>query len=305
MIAVHSCLKDAMFLPKAIDKIILVGGSTRTPLVARMLEDDMGIEPHHEINPDLIVAMGAAIQGAAMSGAKTKAILVDITPYTFGTRAIGEYQGRMTSDVYVPVIKRNSALPVGKEELFYTNYDNQQDILVEIFQGDEPLASENIFIGNFWIKGLSKAKAGNLILLNLELDVNGILKVTAKEKATGLARTVTMDTANKGTGTNLEEKRSNIESFLREDDDVEADGDDEGGGERDDGDVVLDKQGLINRAKSLRKRAEGMIPGVNEEDAAELTDLLEKNRRAIAGHDWGTVGRLNESLSDMLFYLED
>ncbi|MEK7826344.1 MAG: Hsp70 family protein, partial [Thermodesulfobacteriota bacterium] len=285
MSAVHSCLKDAMFLPKAIDKIILVGGSTRTPLVTRMLEDDMGIEPHHEINPDLIVAMGAAIQGTAMSGAKTKAILVDITPYTFGTRAIGEYKGRMTSDMYVPVIKRNSPLPVGKEELFCTNYDNQQDILVEILQGDAPLASENIFIGNFWIKGLSKAKAGNLILLNLELDVNGILKVTAKEKATGLARTVTMDTANKGTGANLEEKRSNIASFLMEDDGMEADGDDEGDGEQDDGDVVLDKQELINRAKSLRKRAEGMIPDVNEEDAAELKDLLEQNRRAIAGHD--------------------
>lgn len=305
MTAVHACLKDAMFLPKAIDKIILVGGSTRTPLVARMLAEDMGIEPHHEINPDLIVAMGAAIQGAAMGGAKTKAILVDITPYTFGTRAIGEYAGRLTSDMYVPVIKRNSPLPVGKEELFCTNYDNQQDILVEIFQGDAPLASENIFIGNFWIKGLSKAKAGNLILLNLELDVNGILKVTAKEKATGLARTVTMDTANKGTGTNLEEKRSNIESFLREDDDMETDWNDEGDGEEDHGNVALDKQDLINRAKSLRKRAEGMIPGVNEEDAAELTDLLEKNRRAIAGHDWGTVDRLNESLSDMLFYLED
>ena len=86
---------------------------------------------------------------------------------------------------------------------------------------------------------------------------------------------------------------------------MEADGDDEGDGEQDDGDVVLDKQELINRAKSLRKRAEGMIPDVNEEDAAELKDLLEQNRRAIAGHDWGTVDRLNESLSDMLFYLED
>ncbi|MEI6313859.1 MAG: Hsp70 family protein [Syntrophus sp. (in: bacteria)] len=314
MTAVHACLKDAMFLPKAIDKIILVGGSTRTPLVARMLEDDMGIEPHHEINPDLIVAMGAAIQGAAMSGAKTKAILVDITPYTFGTRAIGEYEGRTTIDMYVPVIKRNSPLPVSKEELFCTNHDYQQDILVEILQGDAPLASENIFIGNFWIKGLSsKAKAGNLVLLNLELDVNGILKVTAKEKATGLARTVTMDTANKGTGSNLEEKRSNIASFLNEDYDMEADWDDEGDdeqeGERsaglDDRSVVMDRQELINRAKLLRKRAEGMIPDVNEEDAAELTDLLEQNRRAIAGQDWETVNRLNESLSDMLFYLED
>jgi len=309
MSAVHACLKDAMFLPKAIDKIILVGGSTRTPLVARMLEEDMGIEPHHEINPDLIVAMGAAIQGGAMSGAKTKAILVDITPYTFGTRAIGEHEGRMTSDKYVPVIKRNSPLPVGKEELFCTNYDYQQDILVEIFQGDAPLASENIFIGNFWIKGLSKAKAGNLVLLNMELDVNGILKVTAKEKATGLARTVMMDTANKGTGSNLEEKRSNIASFLNEDGDMEADWDDEGDeeqeGERGDGNVVLNKQELISRAKSLRKRAETMIPDVNEEDAAELTDLLEQNRRSIAEQDWEGVDRLNESLSDMLFYLED
>ena len=304
MTAVHSCLKDAMFLPKAIDKIILVGGSTRTPLVARMLEENMGIEPHHEINPDLIVAMGAAMQGAAMSGTKTKAILVDITPYTFGTRAIGEHEGMLSNDTYVPVIKRNSPLPISKEELFCTNYDNQQDILVEIFQGDAPLASENIFIGNFWIRGLSKAKAGNIVLLNLELDVNGILKVTAKEKATGFAKTVTMDTANKGRGSNLEEKRSNIASFLGEDGDMEAGWDDEDD-ERDDGNVVMDKRELINRAKSLRKRAEGMIPEVNAEDVAELTDLLEQNRRAIAEQDWEIVNRLNESLSDMLFYLED
>ncbi len=300
MSAVHSCLKDAMFLPKALDKIILVGGSTRTPLVARMLEKEMGIIPHHEINPDLIVTLGAAIQGAAMSGATTKAILLDITPYTFGTRAIGEYAGRTTYDLFVPVIKRNSPLPVGKEELFCTNYDNQQDILVEIFQGDAPLASDNIFIGNFWVKGLSKAKAGNIILLNLELDVNGILKVTAREKSTGLARTVTMDTANKGTGANLEEKRANIADYLMEDDDWGIDLDHEA-----EGDLLPDKQELINGARSLRKRAEGMIPKVNEEDAAELTDLLEKNRRAIAGHDWETVNRVNESLSDMLFYLED
>jgi molecular chaperone DnaK len=312
MSAVHACLRDANFLPRAIDKIILVGGSTRTPLVACMLEEEMGIVPHHEINPDLIVAMGAAVQGAAMGGAKTRSILVDITPYTFGTRAIGEYNGRMTDNFYVPVIKRNTALPTSKEELFATSHDNQQDILVEIFQGDEPLASDNIFIGNFWIKGLSKAKEGNLILLNLELDVNGILKVTAKEKVTGLARTVTMDTANRGTGSNLEEKRSNIESFLRDDEDLDVDWDEKDDDGKKDGyvdvgddDVVLNKEGLISRAKTLRKRTEGMIPKANEEDAAELKDLLEQNRQAIAGHDWPAVDRLNESLSDMLFYLED
>jgi molecular chaperone DnaK len=317
MSAVHSCLRDANFLPKAIDKVILVGGSTRTPLVARMLEDEMGIVPHHEINPDLIVAMGAAVQGAAMGGAKTSSILVDITPYTFGTRVLGKYRGRTIDNLYVPVIRRNTALPTGKEELFATSQDNQQEILVEIFQGDEPLASDNIFIGNFWIKGLSRAKAGNLILLNLELDVNGILKVTAKEKSTGLAKTVTMDTANRGADSNVEEKRLNIESFLKDDayfdaggDDADDDGDDDGNDDaldvgNDADDVVLNKDELIGRAKSLRKRAEAMIPDANEEDAAELKNLLEQNRQAIAAHDWSSVDRLNESLADMLFYLED
>lgn len=298
MDAVHVCLTDALFLPKAIDKIILVGGTTRTPLVSQMLEEDIGIEPHHEINPDLIVAMGAAIQGAAISGVKTKSILVDITPYTFGTRAIDEYEGTMTGDKFVPVIKRNSPLPISKEELFYTNHDNQEVILVEIFQGEAPLASDNIFIGDFWIKGLSKARAGNPILLNLELDINGILKVTAKEKTTGLSKTVTMDTTKKGKVLNLDERRRNIAALLEGDEDA---GDEADAFSSD----VEDKQTLIVRAKGLRKRAEGLFSGVNEEDAAELSSLLEQSRQAIAARDWGTVARLNESLSDMLFYLED
>ena len=297
MDAVHACLTDSQVLPKAIDKIILVGGATRTPLVTQMLQEDMSIEPHHEISPDLIVAMGAAIQGAAISGVKTKSILVDITPYTFGTRAIAEHEGMMTDDMFVPVIKRNSPLPVGKEELFYTHSDNQEKVLVEIFEGEAPLASDNIFIGNFWIKGLSKARAGSPILLNLELDINGMLKVTAKEKVTGLSKTVTMDTTKKGKVANLEEKRRNIASFLAEDKD---DGD-----EADDFSDIGDKQTLIAKAKALRKRAETLLASVNEEDAAELSGLLEQCRQAIAAQDWETVAQRNESLSDMLFYLED
>jgi molecular chaperone DnaK len=297
--AVHACLADAFFLPKAIDKIILVGGATRTPLIARMLE-----EPRHEINPDLIVAMGAAIQGAAIGGVKTKSILVDITPYTFGTRTISEHEGRYTDNYFVPVIKRNSPLPISKEEIFYTNANNQEKILVGIYQGEAPVATDNIFIGEFWIKGLSKAAAGNPILLNLELDINGILKVTAKEKITGLSKTVTMDTTKTGTSTNLEDKFRNIATLLDEDED---EGDDEEGyeeGHENQADNV-DKHTLIGKAKGIRKRAEGMIAKVNEEDAAEISHLLEQSRQAIAAQEWKTVAKLNESLADMLFYLED
>ena len=258
----------------------------------------MGIEPHHEINPDLIVSMGAAIQGAAIGGRKTKSILVDITPYTFGTRAIGEVDGRMVDNKFVPVIIRNSSLPVAKEELFFTNFDNQTEILVEIYEGEAPVAHDNIFIGEFMVKGLSKVVAGNPILLNLELDVNGILKVTAKEKATGLTKTVTMDTSGEGDTSDLASKRLNIASLVGEDEDFE-----------DEVEELLpeteDKQTLITKAKALRKRTDKLLPHVNAEDATELSNLLEQNRQAIADQQWEAVAKLNESLSDMLFYLED
>lgn len=298
MDSVHACLKDALLLPKAIDKIILVGGTTRTPLVSRMLEEEMGIEPRHEINPELIVAMGASVQGAAIGGEKTRAILVDITPYTFGTRAIDESDGMFTDDAFIPVIKRNSPLPISKEEVFCTCVDNQESVLVEIYQGEASIASENIFIGDFNIKGLSRAKSGNLVLLNLELDVNGILKVTAKEKITGLFKTVIMDTTKTDIAPNLKEKFGNID-LLQEERETQ-----------DDRYTVQqkempDKNTLISRAKELRKRAEAMMSGVNEEDAAELSLLLDSSRQAISTQEWEVVDKLNESLTDMLFYLED
>jgi len=178
---IHRCLKDASLLPMDIDKVILVGGSSRTPLVHELITQEIGIEPRYEINPDLIVAMGASIQGAAIAGQKTSSILVDITPYTFGTSAMAVYEGVERLDVYIPVIKRNTPLPVNKGEFFYTVHDNQEEVNVKIFQGEAPLVDDNIFIGNFCIEGLSKVEAGNKILLTLELDINGILEVTAEE----------------------------------------------------------------------------------------------------------------------------
>jgi len=132
-----------------------------------------------------------------------------------------------------------------------------------------------------------------------------MLKVTAREKLTGLSKTVTMHTTQKGEVANLDDKRRNIASLLEEGDEGDEDDDDDA----QEADVFpadgADKQTLIVKAKSLRKRAEGLLSQVNEEDAAELSSLLEKCRQAITAQDWETVSRLNESLSDMLFYLED
>ncbi|WKZ18637.1 MAG: Hsp70 family protein [Candidatus Jettenia sp. CY-1] len=303
---IQMCLKDASILPREIDKIILVGGATRTPLVHEIIKSEIGIEPHYEISPDLIVSMGAAIQGGVIAGYKTHSILVDITPYTFGTSAIGEYDGQTHLDVFVPIIKRNTPLPVSKGEVFYTVADNQEEVDVNIYQGEEPLAEDNIFIGNFLVKGLSKVPGGNEIVLNLELDINGILKVTAIEKCTGLSKVVTMDTKNIKTHLDIAAAQKNIASFLTdeaEDEDEEAEVSDahfkivEG--------EETEKQPLLMKAKDLRKRAEKLLNSIGQEDAQEIRDLLDKSRDAVNAGDTRRLSEINTSLEDMIFYLED
>ena len=303
---IQMCLKDASLLPKDVDKVILVGGATRTPLVHKIIRQEIGLDPHYEISPDLIVSMGAAIQGGIIAGDKTHSILVDITPYTFGTGAIGERDGMFSPDVFVPIIKRNTALPVSKGDVFFTAVDNQEAVDVKIYQGEEPIATDNIFIGDFVINGLSKAPQGNALVLNLELDINGILKVTAIEKATGLTKAVTMDTKNVKPHLDIAEAQKNIASLLSDDDEYEEEeietiGDVEqgaAGGEP-------GKQPLIAKAKELRKRAEKLLGSIAEEDAKDIRDMLEKNREAINTGDMKRLAETNTSLEDIIFYLED
>ena len=305
---IHMCLKDAELLPKDIDKIILVGGSTRTPLVHEIITKDVGVVPHYEINPDLIVAMGAAIQGGTIAGMKMHSILVDITPYTFGTSTVGEHNGEYHHDIFVPIIKRNTPLPVSKGDAFGTVIDNQETVDVTIFQGEEPIAEENIFIGNFLIQGLSKVPAGNKIVLNLELDINGILKVTAIEHSTGLSKVVSMDTKNIKPHLNMEEAKKNIASLIT----TEADSEEYENDSESDGVnlTVLDtedmeKQEILNKSKDLQKRAERLLDSVKPEDAEEIRDLLENSLKATKENDMEDLSDINESLEDMIFYLDD
>lgn len=292
---VHKCLKDAAFLPGAVDKIILVGGSTRTPLVAEMLRQDMNIESRHEINPDLIVSMGAAIQGGIFNGVKSHSVLVDITPYTFGTTAVDVYKGEMRSDVFVPIIKRNVALPVSKGEVFTTMSDNQDSVDVRIYQGENDLSVDNIFIGNFLIEDLSEVPAGNEIILNLKLDMNGILDVTAVEKMTGKSKSVRMDTSGCDYNLDIDKARNNLSSLMNKVPEFQ----------RVSSEVENIKEDTISRAKALRKRAEKLIDTLDETDAKEISDLIHSSKDAVRDNNLEELEQMNESLSDMLFYLED
>ncbi|GJQ47656.1 chaperone protein DnaK [Candidatus Kuenenia stuttgartiensis] len=301
---IHMCLKDASFIPGDIDKVILVGGSTRTPLVHEIITKEIGIEPHYEINPDLIVSMGAAIQGGIIAGHKTQSILVDITPYTFGTSAVGDYDGAIHHNVFVPIIKRNTPLPVSKGEVFGTMVDNQEAVEVNIYQGEEPLAEDNIFIGNFMVQGLSEAPAGNKIILNLELDINGILKVTAVEKNTGLSKEVTMDTKDVESNFNIIESQKNVASLFSEE---EFDSEEfklitkEDGGHE----APAEESDAIARTKDLRRRAEKLMDSISLEDENDIRNLLEKSEKAVNEHDLVGLSEINESLEDIIFYLEE
>ncbi len=286
MDCVHAALSDASFLPGAINKVILVGGSTRTPLVSEMLQEAFGKRPHHEINPDLIVALGASVQAGIIGGHKTNSILVDITPYTFGTDVVSEYGGVMREGVYVPIIHRNTTLPVQKSDVFYTMHDNQKYVDVKICQGENPLVDDNKLIGKFSIGELSKVPEGNEIILNLNLDLDGILTVTAEEKSSGLSKTVTMDTGGLEKQFNLENARDNIKTLS----------------------PVADILGIHEDAKkalALMERAGKLVDKIDETDAEELRSLINDADNAIDEEKWEEMSKINESLSDLLFYLED
>lgn len=295
MDSVHRCFKDAAILPGAVDKVILVGGASRTPLVSELVGKAIGTEPCQEIDPDLIVAMGAAIQAGVINGQKTHSVLVDITPYTFGTAAVDMYDGQMREDIFVPLIRRGSALPAKKGDAFATMIDNQDAVDVRIYQGEAPLTEDNIFIGNFMVEGLGESPAGNEIIITLALDLDGLLEVTAVEKRTGLSKTVTMETDNGKTPVDLERARENLSAVLGH---AHA-------AAKDASQPTDVKQALINAAKDLRKRAGLLLDSIDPTDAQELRTLLADSQKAVSDGDTDKLAQLNESLSDMLFYLED
>ncbi|MEX2382814.1 MAG: Hsp70 family protein [Opitutales bacterium] len=305
---VSQALGDAHLLPSDIDRVMLVGGSTRTPLVQRLLTDTMKKEPHFEIDPDLIVALGAAIQGGTIAGRESRSILVDITPHGFGTAAIAEFQGMMRP-VCVPVIPRNMPLPVTKSEIFYTMHDDQEKVHVEVYEGEDALPEQNLFLGDFRVEGLSKAPAGNPIITTFRLDLNGMLHVTAREKSTGLSKSVSIDTRSKKESLDLEQARVNIAQLIKEGEGLAK------------SDKMLEaaaaglsvgeaespaQEEMLQVARDLKKRAEALLRlNIDPGDAEELRSLIDDSGKAVAAHDWGTLSDLNDRVSDLLFYLED
>ena len=287
--AIHIALESAGLTSSQVDEILLVGGATRTPLIRRRLVEVFGSQPRGEVDPELCVAMGAAIQGAAMTGLEVSAVLVDVTPFTFGTSALGELNGELYPYHYVPIIPKNTPIPARMSEAFFTVLDEQTDVDVRIYQGENSDALENIKIGEFRVSGLSREPAGNPVILDLALDRNGILQVSAREKKTGLERRITIDNAtSRYDREQLDEARQRIGELGDQEQAASV-----GGGAATDSAV-----------DALLARASAKLEQTGEEDRTEIIDLIESIRDARRSGDSSALEDARNQLQDLLFYLE-
>jgi molecular chaperone DnaK len=319
MDSVRRALEDARLTPSDIHKVVLVGGSTRTPLVSQLLEERLGQPAHQEVNPDLCVAMGAGIQAAMIGGAEVGPVLVDITPHSLGIRCLEYVHGYEFPFRFAPILRRNTPLPASRSEAFATVQDDQSLVEIEVFQGENEDVRFNHRIGNFRIEGLAEVPAGNQIVVQLDLNLDGMLKVSAREKATGLQKQVTIENA-----LARFEREEGAEARARLDRLWSMPGLDEG----DDEDGALDGSPLEQlvaevpevpelvagpregqretvQARALLEKADRLLDKVSAEDKVELERLTGKLRNALTDRQWSQVTELGNELSDVMFYLED
>jgi molecular chaperone DnaK len=182
---VRQALSDAGLKPADIDEVVLVGGSTRTPKVQQLVKDFFGKEPHKGVNPDEVVAIGAAIQGGVLKGEVKDVLLLDVTPLSLGIETLG---GVMTT-----LIPRNTTIPMKKSEIFSTAADNQTNVEVHVLQGERQMSRDNRTLGRFQLVGLPPAPRGvPQIEVSFDIDANGIVNVTAKDVATGKEQKITI-----------------------------------------------------------------------------------------------------------------
>jgi len=196
--SIDRALKDAELKPADIDKILLVGGSTRIPLVREIVMEKMAQEPHAEINPDEAVALGAAVQAAIIAGEKVDAVLVDVTPYSLGIEVAEFMLDDIYADRYSVIIPRNTVVPVTKSEVYYPMFPDQDQVRIKVYQGEHKTASQNVLLGEFMIDKIPPAKDeddSRDIVVQFDFDVNGILNVNATLKDTANTKSLAVKAA--------------------------------------------------------------------------------------------------------------
>lgn len=205
-----ACLKDAKTEVASVNEIVLVGGMTRMPKVIEEVKNFFGKDPDRSVNPDEVVAIGAAIQAGVLTGETKDVVLLDVTPLTLGVETLGS--------VMTPLIQRNTTIPTSKSEVFSTAADNQTQVEIHILQGERPLARDNKSLGRFILQGIPPAPRGvPQVEVAFDIDANGILTVTAKDKATGKAQSIKITGSTGLTKDEIEKMKEEAEKHAQED----------------------------------------------------------------------------------------
>ena len=276
--ATDRTLADAGWKAKDLDTVLLVGGSTRIPLVRQLVSRHLGIEPRSEIHPDEAVALGAAVQGAIIAGEPIDAVLVDVCPYSLGIRSVSETLGITVENRFTVIIPRNTTIPCSKTERFSTLHPDQDKALIEIYQGEGYTVDRNTFLGKFEFTGISRNPEGGLreVLVNFDYDVDAIVHVKAIDHRTGRqAGTKISGLKDRLTGVEKMQARANMEALPQAESDAAA---------------ALRRRGeaLLTR---LQKRGE-------KDTARELEELLAELRRP---KDASAAGTTMDRLVDWIY----
>ncbi len=278
---VKSCLNDAGLKTSDIDEIIMVGGQTRMPKIQETVKEFFGKDLNKSVNPDEVVAVGAAIQAAVISGEVKDVLLLDVTPLTLGIETMG---GVMT-----PLIDRNTTVPTEKSKVFSTAADNQTQVEIHVLQGERPMASDNKSLGRFILDGIPPAPRGvPQIEVTFNIDANGILKVTAKDKATGKKQDIEIKNATQLSEEEVEKMKEEADKHAEEDERKKE--------------LAEARNNLDNTIFAAEKMVEDAKDKLAEEDKEEISQAVEKAKEALSDKEATkeTFEKATESLSQTL-----
>ena len=276
---VMNALKDSGLKPSDIDKVILVGGSTRMPAVQETVKRILGKEPHRGVNPDEVVALGAAIQGAVLAGEVKDIVLLDVTPLSLGLETLG--------GVFTRLIERNTTFPTYKKQIFSTAADNQTAVDIHVLQGERPMAADNITLGQFRLDGIPPAPRGiPQIEVAFDIDANGIVHVSAKDLGTGKEQKVTITTSSGLSEEQINRMRQEAEAHAEEDKK-----------RREEADLRIESDSLIY---SVDKALKDFGDKADKAKVDSINQAKEELRSALAGTDLQAIKDKKDALEKAL-----